>query len=198
MVANMALGDWASRAIRSMKGAAPRGVAGECGTSYLARAPRIRVGVRMHEKLEYKGKGKVMPSSVLRKASDLPPDIRQAVGRLLGRQLEPEEHISVMAYEPHAAPTGAARSELAARLKGRIDKTAAKLKDVAESEIDDLIDEAVNHVRHHRPRQGRRPSLDYQGAERAICMYRENSCLRLAFHETERTSRWRKRPRACA
>jgi len=29
-------------------------------------------------------------------------------------------------------------------------------------------------------------------------MYREKSCLRLVFHDTERTLRWRKRPRACA
>ena len=92
-----------------------------------------------------------MPSSVLHKASDLPPDIRQAVGRLLGRPLEPEEHISVMAYEPHKAPTGTARAALADRLKERIDKTAAKLKDVPEAELDELIDEAADHVRHHRP-----------------------------------------------
>lgn len=91
-----------------------------------------------------------MPSSVLHKASDLPPDIQQAVGRLLGRQLKPEEHISVMAYEPHPAPIGTARAELSARLKERIDKTAARLKDVPESELDELIDEAVDQVRHHR------------------------------------------------
>ena len=92
-----------------------------------------------------------MPSNVLHKASDLPPDIRKAVGRLLGRPLEPEEHISVMAYRPHEAPTGKDRAELARRFKERIDKTAAKLKDVPEGELDDLIDEAVDHVRHHRP-----------------------------------------------
>jgi len=95
--------------------------------------------------------GAPMPSSVLHKASDLPPDIREAVVRLLGRQLKPEEHISVMAYEPHAAPTGADRTELAVHLKDRIAKTAAKMKDVPEDELDELIDEAVDHVRHHRP-----------------------------------------------
>jgi len=92
-----------------------------------------------------------MSSSALHKASDLPPDIRQAVGQLLGRPLEPEEHISVMAYRPHKAPTGRDHAELARRFKERIDKTAAKLKDVPEGELDVLIDEAVDHVRHHRP-----------------------------------------------
>jgi len=91
-----------------------------------------------------------MPSSVVHKAGDLPPDIRQAVGRLLGRPLNPEEHISVMAYRPHKAPTGPDRAELARRLKERIDDTAAKLKGVPEAEVDHLIDEAVDQIRHRR------------------------------------------------
>lgn len=91
-----------------------------------------------------------MASGVLHKASELPLDIRQAVESLLGRPLEPEEHVSVMAFLPHKAPTGAARADLAHGLQERIDKTAAKLKDVPEAELDKLIDEAVDHVRHHR------------------------------------------------
>jgi hypothetical protein len=55
-----------------------------------------------------------------------------------------------MAYEPHPAPTGAVRAQLASRLKERMDKAAAKLEDVSEFELDELIDEAVDHVRHHR------------------------------------------------
>ena len=91
-----------------------------------------------------------MASSVLHKASDLPPDIQQALARLLGRPLEPEEHISVMAYEPHQAAAGRERADLASHFKELIDKTAAQLKDVPEAELDELIDEAVDHVRHHR------------------------------------------------
>ena len=90
-----------------------------------------------------------MSNSVVHKASDLPPDIRQAVSRLLGRPLELQEHISLMAFEPHKAPAGAARAELANRLKNRIDSTAAKLTDVSETELDQVIDEAVDHIRHH-------------------------------------------------
>jgi len=91
-----------------------------------------------------------MPSNALHRASDLPPDIQEAVARLLGRPLEPEEHISVMAYRPHPAPVGNERAELASHLKERIDKTAAKVKEVPEAELDELIDEAVDHIRHHR------------------------------------------------
>ncbi len=90
-----------------------------------------------------------MPSSVPHKASELAPDVRQAVESLLGRPLQPEEHVSVMVYLPHKAPTGPERAELAHRLKERMDKTAAKVKNVPESELDELIDEAVDHVRHH-------------------------------------------------
>ena len=73
------------------------------------------------------------------------------MARLLGRPLEPEEHVSVLAYRPHAAPQGKDRTELAARLKDRIDQTAARLKDVPESEVDALIDESADHARHHKP-----------------------------------------------
>jgi L-lactate utilization protein LutC len=55
-----------------------------------------------------------------------------------------------MAYRPHPAPVGNERGDLASRFKERIDKTAAKLKDVPEAELDELIDEAVDSVRHHR------------------------------------------------
>jgi hypothetical protein len=61
--------------------------------------------------LEYRHEGYSMPSSVFHRVGDLPPDIRQAMGRLLGRPLEPEEHISVMAYRPHEPPAGTARAE---------------------------------------------------------------------------------------
>jgi hypothetical protein len=73
------------------------------------------------------------------------------MGRLLGRPLDPEEHISVMAYTPHKAPAGRDRAELVHRFKERIDKMAARLEDLPENELEDLIDEAVDHVRHHRP-----------------------------------------------
>ena len=91
-----------------------------------------------------------MRSSVLHKASELSPEVRQAVETLLGRPLDPEEHVSVMAYLPQKAPTGGTRADLARRLEERMNKTAEKLKDVPEAELDALIEEAVDDVRHHR------------------------------------------------
>ena len=90
-----------------------------------------------------------MSNSALRKARDLSADIRDALERLLGRPLQEEETISVQAYPTHEAPTGRERDEVWDRLIKRIDKTAARVANVPESELDALIDEAVDYVRHH-------------------------------------------------
>jgi hypothetical protein len=90
-----------------------------------------------------------MSNSALRKARDLSPDVRDALEALLGRPLQEEETISIQAYATHEAPTGRARDEAWHRLIERIDKTAARAKDVPEAELDALIDEAADYVRHH-------------------------------------------------
>lgn len=93
--------------------------------------------------------GPTMSNSALRKARDLSSDVRDALEKLLGRALQEEETISVQAYPTHEAPMGRERDEAWLRLLERIDKTAARVANVPESELDALIDEAVNHVRHH-------------------------------------------------
>ena len=90
-----------------------------------------------------------MSNSALRKARDLSADIRDALERLLGRALQEEETISVQAYPTLEAPTGSERDEAWRQLLVRIDKTAARVTNVPESELDALIDEAVDYVRHH-------------------------------------------------
>jgi hypothetical protein len=90
-----------------------------------------------------------MSNSALRKARDLSSDVRDALERLLGRALQEEETISVQAYPTHEAPTGSECDEAWRRLLERIDKTAARVANVPESELDALIDEAVDFVRHH-------------------------------------------------
>jgi hypothetical protein len=90
-----------------------------------------------------------MSNSALSKARDLSADVRDALEKLLGRALQEEETISVQAYSTHQAPTGGERDEAWRRLLERIDKTAARVADVPESELDALIDEAVDCVRHH-------------------------------------------------
>jgi hypothetical protein len=71
------------------------------------------------------------------------------VENLLGRSLQENEAISINVYQP--APTGQAREEASRRLLERIDRTAARAQGVPEDEIEAALDEAVDHVRHHRP-----------------------------------------------
>jgi len=89
-----------------------------------------------------------MSNSGLRRARDLSPDLRQAVEMLLDRRQQ-EETISVEAYSTHEARTSREREEGWKRLMERIDKTASRSTNVPEAELDALIDEAAEYVRHH-------------------------------------------------
>ena len=85
-------------------------------------------------------------------ARDLPASARTAVENLLGRSLRDDEEVSVMALDPHPAPSGEARRASAERLRGALDQLALKAQDVADGEVDDAIDEAMNHIRPRRTR----------------------------------------------
>jgi len=84
---------------------------------------------------------------VIHKADELPSDARRAVERVLGRVLEPDEEVSIMAFSPRSAPTGEARQKLARQLEDRIEKTAERARDVPDEEQEAAIDEALQHVR---------------------------------------------------
>ncbi len=88
-----------------------------------------------------------MGNVAIHKANELPDDARQAVERVLGRVLNPDEEVSIMAFSPHAAPAPEARQRLARQLEDRLTRTAGRVDDIAESEQEAAIDEAVNHVR---------------------------------------------------
>jgi len=66
---------------------------------------------------------------------------------MLGRALGDDEQISVMAFRPHSAPTGADRSARATRLKDAMDNLATKALPVAQQDLDDALNEAMEHVR---------------------------------------------------
>ena len=88
-----------------------------------------------------------MGNIAIHKANELPADARRAVERVLGRVLEPDEEVSIMASSSHSAPTGKARQKLARRLQNRINKTAVSARDVPDEEQEAAIDEALRHVR---------------------------------------------------
>jgi hypothetical protein len=83
----------------------------------------------------------------IHKANDLPSDARRVVERVLGRVLEPDEEVSIMAFSSHDAPTGEARQKLARQLQDRITRTAESVRHVPDDEQEAAIDDALNHVR---------------------------------------------------
>ena len=88
-----------------------------------------------------------MENIAIHKANELPSDTRRVVERVLGRALEPDEEVSIMAFSPHAAPTGETRQELARQLEDRITRTADSVRGVPDEEQEAAINEALNHVR---------------------------------------------------
>jgi hypothetical protein len=91
-----------------------------------------------------------MGNIAIQKADELSSDARRAVEQVLGRALEHDEEVSIMALSPHAAPTGEARESLARQLEERIAETAGRVRDVSPAEQEVAIDEAVNHARSHQ------------------------------------------------
>jgi mannose/cellobiose epimerase-like protein (N-acyl-D-glucosamine 2-epimerase family) len=83
-------------------------------------------------------------------ARDLPASARSAVENLLGRSLRDDEEVSVMALDPHPAPSGEARWASADRLRSALDQLALKAQNVANGEVDEAVDEAMNHIRPRR------------------------------------------------
>ena len=88
-----------------------------------------------------------MGNIAIHKAKELPSDARRAVEHVLGRALEPDEEVSIMAFPPHDAPTGEARQVLARQLEDRITRTAESVRGVPNDEQEAAINEALNHVR---------------------------------------------------
>jgi hypothetical protein len=83
-------------------------------------------------------------------ARDLPASARRAIENLLGRSLRDDEEVSIMAFDPHPAPSGEARQASAERLKGVLDQLANKARAVAAEEFDAAVDEAMNDIRPRR------------------------------------------------
>lgn len=90
-----------------------------------------------------------MHNSSFQKAAELPPRVREALEALLGRTLQPDESVSVRAYRRKAAPEGKLRKPAYQRLFDRADRTAERVRNIPDAEIDQAIDEAADFVRHN-------------------------------------------------
>jgi len=84
------------------------------------------------------------------KASDLPQGLRSAVEQLLGRRIDADEEVSIVAVPPQEIPPADNRAAVAQKLEEFLNHRARKTADVPEEELDGAIDDAVEHVRHSR------------------------------------------------
>jgi hypothetical protein len=90
-----------------------------------------------------------MQDIAIHKAHELPADTRQVVERVLGRNLQDDEEVSIMALSPHEAPIGEARLALAGQLEQRMNQTARRVRNTPDETQEQAISEAVDHVRSH-------------------------------------------------
>jgi len=91
-----------------------------------------------------------MPNVSVQKASELSPRLKSAVEQLLGRPIDADEEVSIVAVPPQQAPPSGNRPVAAQSLEAFLNRRAEKTKEVSDREIDAAIDEAVDHVRHSR------------------------------------------------
>ena len=88
-----------------------------------------------------------MQDIAIHKVRDLSEPVKAAVESLLGRTLQADEEVSVRAFPPHPAPAAEERAAVLRRLEERIDRTAENVKDVSDEELEEVLDEAMKHVR---------------------------------------------------
>jgi hypothetical protein len=85
----------------------------------------------------------------IHRTRDLSPPTKEALEKLLGHSLGDDEEISIWTSRPHAAPVGEARKEAWQRLNQHLDRMATKADGTAE-ELEELVDEISDEVRHRR------------------------------------------------
>jgi len=86
-------------------------------------------------------------SVLIQRVSEMRPQTRAALEAELGRRLQDDEEVSIMAFAPHDAPMGEARREAAQRLREHLARIDEKTKGVPEAEIEDALGEALRSVR---------------------------------------------------
>ncbi len=88
-----------------------------------------------------------MPNVLIHKASEMKPQMRAALEAELGRSLRDDEEVSIMAFEPHPAPSGEARMQAARGLEEHFNRIDQKTKDIPDKEMEETVDEALRSVR---------------------------------------------------
>jgi len=88
-----------------------------------------------------------MQNVSIQKAEDLSKAVKSALESRLGRTLEADEEISIMAYRPHEAPQGPVRGQLAQSLTEQMDDMAERVKDASDDALDEILDDGMRSAR---------------------------------------------------
>lgn len=91
-----------------------------------------------------------MHNLAIRRTSELPPADRRVVEAMLGRRLADNEEVGVWASLPHEAPAGPERIDAWQNLNRHLDSMAAKAEGNDVGDLERLVDEVSDEVRHGR------------------------------------------------
>src|SRR5271156_2092564 len=96
-----------------------------------------------------------MPNVLIHKANELKPETRAAVEAELGRSLDDDEDVSIMAFSMHDAPAVEARQEAGQRLDAHLKDIDSQAANGSEVEAEAALNEALKNVRPgYREREG--------------------------------------------
>lgn len=88
-----------------------------------------------------------MANVLIHKANELRPQTRAAVEAELGRSLEDDEDVSIMAFSTHEAPSGDARRNAAQKLQSNLQRTDKKTAKMNGKQAEAALEEALKHAR---------------------------------------------------
>ena len=91
---------------------------------------------------------------ITRSVKDIEPGQRRSLQEVIGHELRDDQQVVIRIVTPEAVPDAEKRAQAFADLR-RLSEQAAKhcqSLGVTEQEIDEAIDEAMNHVRRREPR----------------------------------------------
>ena len=91
-----------------------------------------------------------MQNIAVQKAGQMPRPLKAAVEQILGRSISADEEISIVAVPPQQVAPCEGKAATVAKLEALLNLRAAKVRDIPEDEINAIVDEAVQHARHHR------------------------------------------------
>ena len=83
---------------------------------------------------------------------DIDAEQKRSLERLLGRPLADDEQIYVMAFKPGVIPDEATRRNALKRMQSTFEKVDEHVRahGITPEEIDEAIDEAMEHIRHRK------------------------------------------------